>query len=244
MIVAESLGVRRWIGRLERGDRLPAAFLDFARAHEVQTGWISAIGAFEYVDVCEYDQGTQEYKEAVRVDACEVLSLKGNLSFKDERPFAHLHAVVSKEREGGVDVIGGHLIEAQVFALEFHVEAHQGIELSRERDDATGLDLWAEGSQTVGSDAPTELTWELAAALSEEADRRSHPAGPGIPARGDWIEHPKFGLCRIEGLGQDQVMIIKLPDARRKKIKADRLEYLEPRRDGNRTIYPVRPKTR
>jgi hypothetical protein len=40
------------------------------------------------------------------------------------------------------------------------------------------------------------------------------------------------------------VCIIKLPDARRKKIKIDALQVLAPRADGERKIFPVRPKTK
>lgn len=244
MIVADISSVRRWIGRLERGDRLPDVFLQFAQAHDIETASIQAIGAFEHVEVCEYDQTTQRYRDSLHIEACEVLSLKGNISLKDGNPFVHLHATVSKERAGTVEVFGGHLVSATVFALEFQVDAYPNVALHRAKDAATGLHLWAEGTRDVDSEVPTELTWELAAALSEEADRASQPALSAMPGRGDWIEHPKFGLCRIEALSDDGVMVIKLPDARRKKIKLERLELLAPRRDKNRTIYPVRPRAR
>jgi hypothetical protein len=40
------------------------------------------------------------------------------------------------------------------------------------------------------------------------------------------------------------VCIIKLPDARRKKIKIDALQVLAPRSDGGRRVFPVRSKGR
>ena len=90
--------------------------------------------------------------------------------------------------------------------------------------------------------APAGVTWEMAA----EVSARSQPVAREEykPEKGDWIEHVKFGLCKIEGLSGDGVCIIKLPDARRKKIKIDALQVLVPRSDGGRRVFPVRVKGR
>ncbi|MGB5314259.1 MAG: hypothetical protein WBN38_19465, partial [Polyangiales bacterium] len=56
------------------------------------------------------------------------------------------------------------------------------------------------------------------------------------------IEHAKFGLCKIEGLTGDSVCIIKLPNGTRKKIKLDAMLVFAPREDGERRIFPVKPK--
>jgi len=118
-------------------------------------------------------------------------------------------------------------------------------------DEATVLQLWAnleapQAEQTGVHDVPLgeargpNASWAMAAELSaraspvETADHR--------PQKGDWLEHPKFGLCQIEGLSGDGVCFIKLPDARRKKIKVDALQLLAPRDDDGKKIFPVRPR--
>jgi hypothetical protein len=80
--------------------------------------------------------------------------------------------------------------------------------------------------------------------MAAEVSARAQPAvrEEYKPEKGDWIEHAKFGLCKIEGLSGDGVCIIKLPDARRKKIKIDAMQVLAPRSDGERRVFPVRPK--
>lgn len=143
MIVFETKEVRRIVGRFERGESLLAGLRRLARDHAIVSGWFRGLGAFEWVELCEYDQVTQEYKPARRINsACEALSIEGNISFKDGQPFAHVHATVSRETDRGLEVLGGHIETARVFACEFVVEAYDDIALSRELDPATGLSLW------------------------------------------------------------------------------------------------------
>jgi predicted DNA-binding protein with PD1-like motif len=64
------------------------------------------------------------------------------------------------------------------------------------------------------------------------------------PERGDWVDHKQFGLCRVENLAEDGGLLIRLETGRRKLIKLDFLDVLPPREDGNKKIYPLRPKRR
>ncbi|MEM7433952.1 MAG: DUF296 domain-containing protein [Myxococcota bacterium] len=241
---------RHLVGRVARGLDLRQALTDLALAHELNTAWLTAIGAFESVTLTEYDQQAQAYQAEHRVGACEVLSVQGNLSRRNNEPFWHLHATVSPRGEG-YRVLGGHLVEARVFALEFRMVELEGVTLTRTRDEATGLHLWDGGlvegqaaasaavAQAKSESATTGVTWAMAAKASAEATTHEVKY---TPAKGDWLDHPKFGLCKIESLGGDGVSILKLADARRKKIQLGALAVLAPRRDGDRVIYPVRPR--
>ena len=114
------------------------------------------------------------------------------------------------------------------------------------RDEATGLDLWAPTEQPAAAPASAPATgpsWAMAA----DASARAEPATTGPapkPAKGDWLDHAKFGLCKIEGLSGDGVCIIKLPNATRKKIRLDAMQVLTPREDEGRQIFPVRRKVK
>jgi len=144
MILFESRRVRRVIGRLERGERLPDALAAIAEQRRITTGWVTGLGAFEWVELAEYDQSLKEYRPPKRIAGpCEILSLVGNVSFKDGAPFVHAHVTVSRETEHGIEVSGGHLIAGCVFACELFVECCDDLGLRRDRDDATGLALWS-----------------------------------------------------------------------------------------------------
>jgi hypothetical protein len=246
----EAFASRHIVGRVFRGHGLHKAFRDLVDEHGLRTAWVNAIGAFEWLELTEYNQDERRYEEAHRFERCELLSMQGNLSERDGEPFWHLHATVSL-REGGRDVTyGGHVVDGLVFALEFRIDCFDDLALRREADDATGLQLWADaethtdGAQTTATPeaAPPGVTWAMAAEISARA--QPAPREEHKPEKGDWIEHVKFGLCKIEGLSGDGVCIIKLPDARRKKIKIDALQVLAPRSDGGRRVFPVRPKGR
>jgi predicted DNA-binding protein with PD1-like motif len=242
----ESRVSRTIIGRVARGESLRAAFGRLVEKHDLRTAWVTAIGAFEKLELTEYNQTERRYEEPHHFEHCELLSMQGNLSLRDGEPFWHLHATVSL-REGGRDVTyGGHVGAGIVFALEFRIDCFDEVELRRNDDRATGLQLWAEPRAQLGieheepgTEGPQAVSWAMAAAVSARTEPL--PETPK-PVRGDWIEHAKFGLCKIEGLSGDGVCIIKLQDATRKKIKLDAMLVLPPRDEEERRVFPVRPK--
>ena len=87
------------------------------------------------------------------------------------------------------------------------------------------------------------LAWAQVAAVSAAAPPIEDYDIPE-PKKGDWIEHRQFGLCRIDGEDAEGALIIKLPNAMRKHIRLDVMEVLAPRHDGDRRIFPVRPRVK
>lgn len=246
----ESRAARHIIGRIPRGKKLQEALRDLVDAHDLRVAWVSAIGAFEWIELTEYSQSDRRYEAARRFERCEVLSMQGNLSQRGGQPFWHFHATISRREDGRDATYGGHVVDGVVFALELQIDCFDQLELRRERDAATGLELWAdpEGAHSGRDEAvsaeeeASSITWAMAA----EASARARPTAIGEhrPRKGDWIEHTAFGLCRIEGQSGEGVCIIKLPDGRRKKIKIDAMQVLPPREEDGRKVFGVRPKPR
>lgn len=206
------------------------------------------MGAFEWIELTEYNQAERRYEQAHRFERCELLSMQGNLSEREGMPFWHLHATLSVREDGRDCTYGGHVVDGVVFALELRIDCFDELALRREEDPATGLQLWADPDDSPRGDASAQadsgqaapVTWAMAAEVSS----RTEPIEEHHPDKGDWIEHAKFGLCKIEGLSGDGVCIIKLPDSRRKKIKIDAMQILAPRLDDGRKIFPVKSKSR
>lgn len=234
---------RHIVGRVFRGRGLQEALRELVDEHHLQTAWLDALGAFEWIDLTEYCQAEQKYEEPHRLERCELLAMQGNLSERDGEAFWHVHATVSRREDGRDVTYGGHVVDAVVFALEFRIDCFDDLALSRSHDEATGLHLWSKAERAAGAGAQVTgdrpITWAMAA----EASTLEPSVGPeSMPARGEWLDHPKFGVCKIEGLSGDGVCIIKLPNARRKKIQIGALQVLAPRQDGTRKVFPVRPK--
>lgn len=64
------------------------------------------------------------------------------------------------------------------------------------------------------------------------------------PQRGDFIEHRQFGLCKIDREDEEGGLVIRLPSGVRKTIKLDFMEVGQPRMEGTRRIFPIRPRKR
>jgi len=130
-------------GRLEKGDKIPDALLEICKQHGVKAGWIFAIGAISRIWVMTYEQRKKSYTDPIEAEGdFEILSLTGNISLLDDKGFLHLHVVAAELIGGREKFVVGHLVNAEVFALEFIIFPIAGVALERALDELTGLKLW------------------------------------------------------------------------------------------------------
>ena len=170
----ETRASRHIVGRVTRGQRLQEALRRLVEEHGLQTAWLHAMGAFEWIELTEYNQGQRQYEEAHRFERCELLSMQGNLSEREGLPFWHLHATLSVREDGRDRTYGGHVVDAVVFALEIRIDCFDEVMLRREEDPATGLQLWADPHDSPRGDArapapagpEAAVTWAMAAEVS------------------------------------------------------------------------------
>ncbi|NOY92163.1 MAG: DUF296 domain-containing protein [Deltaproteobacteria bacterium] len=246
---------RTLILRAERGERLPSALEELAAKEGVVAGWVSGLGAVEWAEVAEYDQESRSYGPAQRIKGgAEILHISGNVSIKDGAPMAHLHVTLSQERGERIRVVGGHLVDARLFAAELKLECYDDVSLVRAPDAPTGLALWSLEDEDAVEEPEEEAPpidagaggWAAVAAASQElskpAPKPRRGGDPLTPSIGDWVRHPKFGLCKIERRTGDDSVSIKLPSARRKTIKLSFLQVGEPRMEGERYVFPLTPR--
>jgi len=228
---------------MERGEEVAEALLSLAHERNIRSGWVSALGAFEWVELVEYDQLQRVYKPPqVFNSPCEILSLTGNVSLKEGAPFVHLHATVSRETDNGIQVLGGHLLRGLVFACEFMVECCDDLALQRRYDAATGLDLWSPelGSISVSGTAARGMhpTPSPPASVASAPDLWA----PGEPEVGDWLEHPQYGLCQVQDHSEDASLIVRLSSGALKTLRLDYFRLSPPRTQGSQRIFSIRPR--
>jgi uncharacterized protein len=129
---------RIFILRFERGDAFVESLTRFAGEQKTSSARIEGIGAFTEARLGFYDLERKDYDRFSVDEGTEVLSLLGNVTLKDGRPWVHAHVALSR-RDGSA--VGGHLFEGLVAAtLEVFVSEIPG-ELVREKDDEVGLAL-------------------------------------------------------------------------------------------------------
>ncbi|EKU93939.1 Predicted DNA-binding protein with PD1-like DNA-binding motif [Alloiococcus otitis] len=118
--------------RLDKGDKIKECLTELAKAEQIQTGFVSGIGAVDQVELSYFLPEEQKYQTKKFEGSFEVLSLKGTLSIFDKKPHQHLHIILGQE---DYSTIGGHLEEARVnITLELDIKVLVNLGVKRETD--------------------------------------------------------------------------------------------------------------
>lgn len=123
---------------LKRGEELHTSLEKYAQESDLKSAWITGLGATEQMILGFYDLENKEYIWREFNETLEIISLTGNMSIVEGKPFWHIHGVFSDK---DFQTIGGHIKELHIGGTgEFHITSLEG-ELTREYDEETGLKL-------------------------------------------------------------------------------------------------------
>jgi predicted DNA-binding protein with PD1-like motif len=268
VIVAESTRTRRLVGRLDRGADLVTQLAEVCRVHRVRAGELRATGALEEAIVGEFDQQARSLRPPRRFAApFEIVSLSGTIGERDGQPSLQAWVSLSRERDNGIELIGGRLVAGRVFACEFVIDAFDDVAVPRLLDAATGLALWrpsalmAEPSEPAAEsvapqpsfEAPARTTWSDVVAASE---RRAEPVRPldiaasepeeAPPAvevhvkAGDLLDHPKFGRLQVERVeGDYEFVSARLRNQRLIRLSLDVLTLIPAGQADGRNLFRI-----
>jgi predicted DNA-binding protein with PD1-like motif len=120
------------------GDEVASGLTEFAEKNHIQSGHLTAIGAFSGAVLAYFDRDRKEYKKITINSQVEVLSFIGDFALDKGKPVLHAHVVV-----GFPDghTMGGHLLEAHVWpTLEVFLVASPTA-LHKQLDPDSHLDL-------------------------------------------------------------------------------------------------------
>jgi uncharacterized protein len=269
MISCESRSGRRLIGRLDRGASLVEALLDICRSHGVRSAEIRGIGALEMVELASYDQAAQAWKPSRSLTGgLEVLSLYGSIAEQSGQLTLNLSAMLSREGDNGIEVVGGHVVRARTFSLEVVIDAFDDVLIRRGRDAATGLSTWIEGvvaappapaatpPAAAAAGPATTTTWAEVARVSQGRPASASAAGgaPAPPAKpqteddtddalepGDILIHPTFGRCEVQRIeGGYEFAQVRLKNARLVRLSLDILRLVRAGTEGGHRVFRAR----
>ncbi|MSP62706.1 MAG: DNA-binding protein [Myxococcales bacterium] len=216
VIVAESHRGRRLIGRLDRGADLLPALIELCTARNVRCAEVRAFGTLEEVDLREFDQRMKSFHPARRFPTpFTLVQLVGNLAEREGRGYIEAHITVSRERDNGLELIGGHLLRARVHAVDFVIETFDDVMLRRSMDPGTGLWVLSEAvaapedtprpiaAAAVTAPAPgarpAPLPEKRAPHMSFEAPAKGYfsaPAVPNAPSEPTWADVAAVSAAR------------------------------------------------
>jgi predicted DNA-binding protein with PD1-like motif len=232
----ESKRQRTFVVRVERDESIVESLLELASSQEVVVGRVSGSGVLRAATLDLPKSGGGRTDAYVLEGPFELLALSGKVTLGDDGPTAELGVQLARATDVGLTCVGGRVLDAIAEDVELVVVALDETMQRRDRE-----------REPVPESAPAAAGWAAVAAASEAAEeasvspRRGGPTKGGglVPARGEFIDHKVFGVCRVEAVKPDGTMIIKLETGRRKQLKLDALEILEPKTGGSRVIYPV-----
>ena len=143
MILREFETGRTFAGSLDYDSDLLESINTICLENNIRSGFINIIGAVSTLKLGYFKQDKKEYVylDDVRYqNPLEIASCSGNISIKEEKPFAHLH-IIGSDRDG--NCFGGHLMPGtKIYAAEFFIQETLGEELVRALDPTTKLPLW------------------------------------------------------------------------------------------------------
>ncbi|MEK7571238.1 MAG: PPC domain-containing DNA-binding protein [Patescibacteria group bacterium] len=126
--------------RLMMGENLVEKLTTFCVEKGINTGVLQGIGTASQVEIGAYNLKEKAYHWKVFNKNLEIVSLTGNVSLVDDKPFLHMHTVLSDENYA---CFGGHLKEAIVGPTCEIFLTNLETAISREYDESTGLKLLA-----------------------------------------------------------------------------------------------------
>ena len=129
-----------YIIRLEKGEEIIESLTKFCEDNNIKAGRISGIGGTNDVDIKYYDLENKEYlSENFYGKLYEIVSLDGNISLVEGKPFIHLHIGLGNSEH---HMFGGHLSRAIVVpTCEIFVNVIDE-PIRRKIDEEFGLNFW------------------------------------------------------------------------------------------------------
>ena len=129
-----------FMGSIEHNSDLLEGITRICAEKNIHLGRVEAIGSVKKARLGFYNQQEQKYHYIDFSEPLEILSLIGNISLKDDKPFVHAHVALSDDKG---NALGGHLSPGTiVFACEVIIYTFDGPEFRRGFNDETGLPLW------------------------------------------------------------------------------------------------------
>lgn len=127
-----------YIIRLEKGESIIEKLESFCIKENFSAAFLNGLGAILSATLAFYNLEKKEYELKNLSEACEIVSLVGNITLVDNKPFAHLHCVLSNSK---FECFGGHLKEGTVgVTCEIHL-IKLDVEIERKLDEKIGLKL-------------------------------------------------------------------------------------------------------
>lgn len=125
-----------YVIRLDAGERIVETLRGLCERDGIGGGFFNGLGAVGQAEIGHFDPAANEYGWTVLSGAYEIVSLYGNITTVDGKPFVHAHIALG---ENTFAVKGGHLKEAVVSVTCEVTLARFRDDIGRMKDGPSGL---------------------------------------------------------------------------------------------------------
>ena len=131
-----------YIVRIDRGEEVLDKLNEFIKETDIKAGTITGIGACSEVELGVYRVKKREYIKNKYEGEFEILSLNGNITRDGDKPYVHLHIMISDGLVKGAGItVGGHLNKCIISCTcELRIDECENT-YQRRVDDETGIKI-------------------------------------------------------------------------------------------------------
>ena len=129
--------------RLDKGDEILASLAALCAREGIKAAQINGIGGCDKATVGVFDPDKKEYDRAELETMLELLSLDGNVTEYEGKPYIHAHASFAYHgADGKPAVLAGHLLEAVIGLTGEIVLTPADGYITRKYIDELGIRIW------------------------------------------------------------------------------------------------------
>lgn len=129
--------------RLDKGDEVMSSLAAVCEREDIALAQIHGIGGCSKAVVGVFDPDKKDYDREEVSGMLEMISLDGNITAADEKPFVHAHATFAyHDKNGNAAVLCGHLLEAVIGLTGEIVLTPADGSITRRYDDILGIRTW------------------------------------------------------------------------------------------------------
>lgn len=230
---------RRFIGSFTRGMEFPAAFIRVMTEHQIRSGRVTLSGQLETCTLAVDSRSEMTLSNVL------LLHAGGFISDVDGTVSPCLSGVLQFAGPLGPQMAAGRILAARFAFAEFEIEAFDDIFIVRKADSKLLLPPWTDciTENTDSTLSPGSAVPEPApVADSTDGDDPETMEESLHPEAGDWVEHFRFGQCRVLRIDGSDILEVVTPTRNKARLSMSvlRFELLGAGDDGSRR-FRARP---
>lgn len=247
MIVSQFQERRYFAGRFDATQDIVAAFRTVCTENRISCGWVQASAVLKHLEIAYLDR--EDAKEPTIIDGIVVCpTITGNISVLGDGPEIRLYASVITPEDGQK---AGQILSGEIRMCEFLILALDDVAFVRAAGEAyePWVQVQAPEEIRARSSVPPPAIQPIVRPPTEPTFRPPDPdeAEELILLEmkpGDYVDHPRFGMCRVVHPPQEDRLTIRLSSGKHVDLHVGVLHILPGRQVGDRKVYPIEMRKR